>query len=238
MCVQPCSELRLVASQKSGDMSAVGPKQRLGDSAIRRCQGRSRHPVNRPKATRLTQCMVRPCGARRFRRSGRCGLASMYPASAWSTVLRAIMVISTHVIWLADRPRPGHLGHQGSHAPGRPILHRRLILSQTSAGKGVVTSSIAPHLRAQTRRARGRQGRPSCCPDVMFCCRQAAPWRPRARREDQAGRDAVSSVVTHSKARPLLRTAQAIRASLLASAIASTLWCNRFLAALIQESRP
>jgi hypothetical protein len=28
----------------------------------------------------------------------------------------------------------GHSGHQCSHAPGRPILHRRLILSQTSAG--------------------------------------------------------------------------------------------------------
>ena len=27
------------------------------------------------------------------------------------------------------------MGHQYSHAPGRPILHRRLILSQTSAGK-------------------------------------------------------------------------------------------------------
>lgn len=91
----------------------------------------------------LTQCMVRPWGARRFRRSGRCGLASMYPASVWSAVLRAIMDISAHVIWLADRPRPGHLGHQGSHVPGRPILHRRLILSQTSAGKGcyVIDSS-------------------------------------------------------------------------------------------------
>ena len=28
--------------------------------------------------------LVRPCVARVFRRSGRCGLASMYPASAWS----------------------------------------------------------------------------------------------------------------------------------------------------------
>ena len=37
-----------------------------------------------------------------------------------------------------------------------------------------------------------------------------------ARREDRAGRDAVSSVLTHSKARLLLRAAHAIRASLLA----------------------
>src|SRR5262249_48103754 len=29
----------------------------------------------------------------------------------------------------------GHLGHQCSHAPGRPILHLGFILSQTSAGK-------------------------------------------------------------------------------------------------------
>ena len=58
-----------------------------------------------------------------------------------------------------------------------------------------------------------------------------------ARREDRAGRDAVSSVLTHSKARLLLRAAHAIRASLLASAIVSTLWCNRFLAASIQDLR-
>jgi hypothetical protein len=29
----------------------------------------------------------------------------------------------------------GHLGHQCSHAPGRPILHLVFILAQTSAGK-------------------------------------------------------------------------------------------------------
>src|SRR5215471_4861937 len=36
-------------------------------------------------------------------------------------VLRAIMDISAHAVSLADRPRPGHSGHQCSHAPGRPI---------------------------------------------------------------------------------------------------------------------
>jgi len=52
-------------------------------------------------------------------------------------VLRAIMGISAHAISLPDRPpRTGHLGHQCSHAPGRPILHHHLILSQTSAGSG------------------------------------------------------------------------------------------------------
>src|ERR1700761_2918180 len=49
-------------------------------------------------------------------------------------VLRAIMDISAHAIFLADRPRQGLSGHQGSHAPGRPILHCPLILSQNSAG--------------------------------------------------------------------------------------------------------
>ena len=51
-------------------------------------------------------------------------------------VLRAIMNISAHAILLPDKPRGGCLGHQCSHAPGRPILHCCLILSQTSAGKG------------------------------------------------------------------------------------------------------
>src|ERR1700693_4647843 len=114
----------------------------------------------------------------------------------------------------------------------------------------LVTSSIAPHFalflcsclavvpssrpaHADAPRARAvKAGRRA----VLTSCSTAA--RPRARREDQAGRDAVSSVLTHSKARPLLRTAQAIRASLLASAIASTLWCNRFLADSIQDLSP
>ena len=53
-----------------------------------------------------------------------CGLASMYPASDWSSfVLRAIMDISAHAVSLADRPRTGQTGHQGSHAPERPVLH-------------------------------------------------------------------------------------------------------------------
>jgi len=51
------------------------------------------------------------------------GLASMYPAFDWRVVLRAIMDISARASSLADRPRPGHWGHQCSHAPGRPNLH-------------------------------------------------------------------------------------------------------------------
>ena len=38
-------------------------------------------------------------------------------------MLRAIMDISAPAFSLADRPRMGHLGHQGWQAPGRPVLH-------------------------------------------------------------------------------------------------------------------
>ena len=62
-------------------------------------------------------------------------------------MLRAIMDISARAISLADRPRTGHLGHQCSHAPGRPILHlvsssRRPRLETVDR----VTSSLAPHI--------------------------------------------------------------------------------------------
>jgi hypothetical protein len=67
----------------------------------------------------------------------------------------------------AVRPRPGHLGHQCSHAQGRPILHRRLILSQRV--DYIIDSSsfhgcsfvrawrpfLRPGLRVQTGRAQG-----------------------------------------------------------------------------------
>ena len=52
-----------------------------------------------------------------------------------AVLLRTIMDISARAVSLADRPQMGQLGHQCSHAPGRPILHL-LILSQTSAGNG------------------------------------------------------------------------------------------------------
>jgi TolB-like protein len=46
----------------------------------------------------VTQCMVRPCGARGFRRSGSYGLASMYPASGWS-------VLCSGPSWISARMR-------------------------------------------------------------------------------------------------------------------------------------
>src|SRR5260370_9037973 len=89
-------------------------------------------------------------------------------------LLRAIMDISAHAFSLADRPRSGHLGHQCSHAPGRPILHlysssRRPRLETVDR----VTSSLGssylavplfepravPSSRPAERRSRRAQGR-------------------------------------------------------------------------------
>ena len=95
-----------------------------------------------------------------------------------------------------------------------------------------------PFLRPGLRLAggtarRGRQGWP-----LYAATRRAWPWRRRARCHAHAGWDAAAGDFVHSNGRSLLRTAQAMRASLLASAIASTLWCNRFLAASIQALSP
>jgi hypothetical protein len=56
----------------------------------------------------------------------------MYPAFVWSIALRAIMDISARAISLTDRPQVSQLGHQGSHAPGRPRPHRAAILLATA----------------------------------------------------------------------------------------------------------
>src|SRR6516225_3621237 len=54
------------------------------------------------------------------------------------------MDISAHAISLADRPRTGYSGHQCSHAPGRPILHRRLILSTRGNGREIPREPLGP----------------------------------------------------------------------------------------------
>src|SRR5260370_38694895 len=55
-----------------------------------------------------------------------------------AVLLRTIMDISARAISLPDRPRLDHLGHQCSHAPGRPNLH-------------LVSSSRRPRLEAVDR---------------------------------------------------------------------------------------
>ena len=79
--------------------------------------------------------MVRPCVARGFVDPADTVLHQCIRPLLGAGCAPGHHGISAHAISLPDRPRPGHLGHQCSHAPGRPVLHRRLILSQTSAGK-------------------------------------------------------------------------------------------------------
>jgi hypothetical protein len=122
------------------------------------------------------------------------GLASMYPASDWSALLRAIMDISAHAISLAVRPRPGHSGHQCSHAPGRPILHFVSSSRRPRRVTGVgATSSTAPH---------PLQFLCSCLAAVPSSRPSLVPWR-RAQGAVKAGRRAWL-VTRSSVARPRL----------------------------------
>jgi hypothetical protein len=97
-----------------------------------------------------------------------------------------------------------------------------LVLSQTSAGKLLI----------------GLRHRLLLISRSGLCSSQWPCLRPAERHEDQAARTLASSVPVNSKARPIASTAQAMRTSLFASAIASTLWCNRLLAASIQDLSP
>jgi hypothetical protein len=76
--------------------------------------------VDATKTTGMTQCMVRPCTSRGFRRSG--ALPSCINVSGLR-LERFVLRPS----WISTRVRShyriglkrGHLGHQGSHAPGK-----------------------------------------------------------------------------------------------------------------------
>src|ERR1700730_8378928 len=132
-----------------------------------------------------------------------------------------MMDISARAFSFAETPRSGHYGEQCSHALGKPILH--FVLSSRRPRLEAVdraTSSLAPHI-AQ-----------------CLCLSQWPFLRPAERHERQARRTLASWVLGSSKARLLASTAQAMRASLLASATAGTLWCNRLLAASIQDLSP
>src|SRR5271169_6864935 len=102
--------------------------------------------------------MVRPCVARVFVELAVSGLASMYPTSDWSGVLLAIMDISARAISLADRPQPGHLGHQCSHAPGRPNLH---LVSSSRRPRRVTRTIRLCHRELLIFRCSSRVGRSS-----------------------------------------------------------------------------
>src|ERR1700676_3470203 len=163
------------------------------------------------------------------------------------------MDISAHAFSLADRPQVGPFGSPVFACAGKTdppsllipladlgwrlligLRHRLLVISPSSFVRAQGRSFVPARRTSIASRAGAvKAGRRA------WLAAGSGVARPRrARREDQAGRTPASSVLVSSKARPLASTAQAMRASLLASAIASTLWCNRLLAASIQDLSP
>src|ERR1700716_2529148 len=121
------------------------------------------------------------------------GLASMYPVSSWSCFAPDHHGYQRACVLISGQASTGHSGHQCSHAPGRPILHLFLFLSQTSGWKLLIalrhrlllispSSFVRPRAVPSSRPAdvdrvarRGGQGRPSrlACGWLRRC--QAAP---------------------------------------------------------------
>jgi hypothetical protein len=183
-----------------------------------------------------------------FRRAGCELLASMYPAFDWS--------FCSGPSWISARVRSRYRTGL-DRAIWVTSVRMRVSSSRRPRLEAVdrVTSSVATHIvqflcssqgpflrpgpQSVDRVARrGGQGRPS-----RWLAAGSGVARLRLDRAEhgartQASRTPASSVLVSSKARPLASIAQAMRASLLASAIASTLWCNRLLAASIQDLSP
>jgi len=67
--------------------------------------------------------LVRPCVARGFVELAFSGLASMYPVSDWSCFAPDQYGYQRACDLIVGQTSMGQLGHQCSHAPGRPILH-------------------------------------------------------------------------------------------------------------------
>jgi hypothetical protein len=95
----------------------------------------------------------------------------MYPVSDWSSsLLRTIMDISARATSLAVRPQMGRLGHQCSHAPGRPILHLVSSSRRPRQVKGVgLAHQTTPRLGCSFVRA----SRPFLRPDLCVPRRRA-----------------------------------------------------------------
>src|SRR5471030_370386 len=103
----------------------------------------------------LTQCMVRPCVARGFVKLASAVLHQCIRSLIGAVLLRTIMDISARAVSLSDRPQMGQLGHQCSHAPGRPILHlfssSRRPRRVTGKGSGITSSLVLSMLTAIRR---------------------------------------------------------------------------------------
>ena len=117
------------------------------------------------------------------------GLASMYPVSAWSCFAPDHHGYQRACDLISGQASTGHLGHQCSHAPGRPILHlffssrrpRRegfvITLSLVLAMFSVIRlrmSDRAPERSRRCGRACWRVRSPAHC-DAAAC------WPPRSR---------------------------------------------------------
>ena len=170
-----------------------------------------------------------------------------------AVLLRTIMDISARAVSLADRPRSAirvtsvrTRSEDRTSISSHPLadlgwkllieLCHRSLLSSFVRAKG---RSFVPARRTSIASRAGavKASRRAWLAAGSGVARLRLD-RAEHGREDQAGRTLASSVLVSSKARPLASTAQAMRASLLASAIASTLWCNRLLAASIQDLSP
>src|ERR1017187_3796246 len=123
----------------------------MGAFSSRLSAGRSPFPLLDMTTTGMAAslaALVRPCVARGFRRAG--GKRSCINVSGLCLehLLRTIMDIRARAVSLADRPRLGHLGHQCSHAPGRPNLHLYLSSRRPRQVRVIdlAMSSRIPHL--------------------------------------------------------------------------------------------
>jgi class 3 adenylate cyclase len=76
------------------------------------------------------------------------GLASMYPVSDWSGFAPDHHGYQRACDLISGQASAGHLGHQCSHAPGRPILHFYLSSRRPRQVRviNLATSSRIPHL--------------------------------------------------------------------------------------------
>jgi hypothetical protein len=200
--------------------------------------------------------MVRPCVASGFAELAVSGLASMYPAFDWSFCSGPSWISARmrsryrtgldRAIWVTSvrMRREGRTSisfHPLADLGWKLLIglrHRLLLISYSSfvRAKG---RSFVPARRASIASRAGavKAGRRAWLAAGSGVARLRLDRAEHGART-QASRTPASSVLVSSKARPLASTAQAMRASLLASAIASTLWCNRLLAASIQDLSP
>ena len=120
------------------------------------------------------RCMVRPCVARGFCRSGGCAVLHQ-------RIRASRRKISARAISLADRPRTGHSGHHVPHPPGRPILHlvsssRRLGVRETGCGARHCGLPVSMQFLCSCREA-VPSSRPALVPGAAHRGRQGWPSR-------------------------------------------------------------